>query len=92
LFGLELSHVRSPLLDYQRQSKLKELQKYFQGGCFYIPIHKENQKAWGELSGYREELKQRNTCIIQEFHDGCSINSLAKKYHLSTHAIKKIVY
>ena len=39
---------------------VKELQNYVQGGYIYIPIEQEQQKRWGEASGYRQELEQRN--------------------------------
>ena len=71
---------------------VKELQKYVQGGYLYVPTTKERRKAWGELSGYKEELRQRNASIIREFQKGYSMKHLAEKYHLSIHAIKKIIY
>lgn len=39
---------------------VEELQGYIQGGYLYIPAAKEQHKCWGELSGYRKELQQRN--------------------------------
>lgn len=71
---------------------VKELQGYIQGGYIYVPISQEQQKHWGELSGYREELKQRNSKIIEEYHNGFSIEFLAEKYFLSVYAIRKIIY
>ena len=39
---------------------VKELQNYVQGGYIYVPIEQEQQKRWGEVSGYRQELEQKS--------------------------------
>ena len=39
---------------------VKELQSYIQGGYLYVPADQAQQKRWGEASGYRQELQQRN--------------------------------
>ena len=59
---------------------VKELQNYVQGGYIYIPIEQEQQKRWGEASGYRQELEQRNQQIKSE------------KYCLSLYTVRKIIY
>ena len=46
---------------------VKELQQYIQGGYIYVPTRQEEQKHWGELSGYRMELKRRNKRIIEKY-------------------------
>ena len=71
---------------------VEELQEYIQGGYIYIPAIQEQRKCWGELSGCREELQQRNSRIIEEYQKGASIDDLADEYHLSIHTIRKIVY
>lgn len=71
---------------------VKELQQYIQAGYLYIPAKDEQHKTWGELSGYREELTNRNAVITSEYHDGVPIEELAEHYSLSIHAIKKIIY
>lgn len=71
---------------------IKELQSYIQGGYIYVPAIQEQQKHWGELSGYKKELQQRNFKIIAEYRNGTSVDVLADKYHLSIHAIRKIIY
>jgi hypothetical protein len=38
---------------------VKELQRYMQGGYLYIPADQAQKKRWGEASGYRQELQQR---------------------------------
>lgn len=71
---------------------IQELQKYVQAGYIYIPAREEQHKSWGELSGYRRELDKRNTVIAGEYRDGVSMEELAKRYHLSIYAIRKIIY
>ena len=71
---------------------IKELQKYIQGGYIYVPTDPAQQKRWGEVSGYRQELQQRNYKIIEEYKHGTSMNDLAEKYCLSVYAIRKIIY
>ena len=51
---------------------VEELQKYVQAGYIYVPAKDEQHKAWGELSGYREELKRRNQIIVSEYRQGTS--------------------
>lgn len=71
---------------------VKELQSYVQGGYLYVPADQAQQKRWGEISGYRQELQQRNRHIVEEFHKGTSIEKLAEKYFLSVSTIRKIIY
>ena len=71
---------------------VKELQGYIQGGYIYVPAVHEQRKCWGELSGYRKELHQRNSRIIEEYKNGISIEELAERYYLSIYAIRKIIY
>lgn len=71
---------------------VKELQNYVQGGYIYIPTSDDNRQEWGEASGYKAELQQRNTQIIYEYRAGTSIEQLAEKYSLSVYAIRKIIY
>ena len=71
---------------------VRELQNYLQGGYLYVPTDQAQQKRWGEVSGYRQELQQRNRRIVEEFQNGTSVEALAKKYFLSVSAIRKIIY
>lgn len=71
---------------------VKELQTYVQGGYIYIPVKQEQQKRWGEVSGYRQELQQRNRQIREEYQSGVSMECLSEKYSLSLYAIRKIIY
>ena len=71
---------------------VKELQNYVQGGYIYVPIEQEQQKRWGEVSGYRQELEQRNQQIKEEYRNGVSMECLSEKYALSLYAVRKIIY
>ena len=71
---------------------VKELQRYIQGGYIYIQVDEKQHRYWGELSGYKEELRKRNSEIIIEYNNGFSIKLLAEKYNLSVYAIRKIIY
>ena len=63
-----------------------------QAGYIYIPAKTEQHKSWGELSGYRKELEERNKRIIADYKQGTSMENLADFYHLSVYAIRKIIY
>ena len=71
---------------------VEELQKYMQAGYIYIPAKTEQHKSWGELSGYRKELEDRNKKLISDYKQGISMENLADSYHLSVYAIRKIIY
>lgn len=73
------------------EAMVKELQTYIQGGYLYVPAG-EKRRPWGELSGYRKELRERNDRIIEAYRKGASAQSLARRYCLSVPAIRKIVY
>ena len=71
---------------------IKELQNYVQGGYLYIPVRQEQQKRWGEVSGYRTELQQRNQAMKEDYRSGISMECLSEKYGLSLYAVRKIIY
>ena len=71
---------------------VKELQNYVQGGYLYVPVEQEQQKRWGEVSGYRQELAQRNQQIKEEYQEGVSMECLSERYGLSFYTIRKIIY
>ena len=66
------------------------LQEYVQGGYVYIPAREH--KGWGEKSGSREALAQRNEEIRSQKQAGATLEALAETYHLSVSAIRKIIY
>lgn len=46
---------------------VEELQKYVEGDYLYVPSCKNRRRKWGERSGFRLELMERNKKIRQEF-------------------------
>ena len=71
---------------------VEELQSYIQGGYIYVPSRKDSKKKWGELSGCRYEIEQRNRKIRKDYQQGKSVDELADIYYLSVHSVRKIIY
>jgi Mor family transcriptional regulator len=72
-------------------SLLKELQKYMPGELVYIPKPSEQRASWGEVSGTRKMLADRNEEIYRFYSNGWTIADLEQKYHLSGESIRKII-
>ncbi|BCN30792.1 CD3324 family protein [Anaeromicropila herbilytica] len=70
---------------------LKEIQKYINGECLYIPIKLDDKLDWGTKSGYRNELIDRNNDIYLSYVNGISITELADRYYLSEKSIYRII-
>ncbi len=77
--------------DVLPEELLRELQKYAAGKLIYVP-RDDGRRRWGEASGYRKALRERNRSIIREFADGADADSLADMYYLTPETIRKIVY
>ena len=70
---------------------LRQIQKYVSGKLVYIPAG-ERKKAWGEVTGYKMYLYERNKNIRNHFKNGDSVAALSEEYFLSDETIKKIIY
>ena len=70
---------------------LRQIQKYVSGKPVYIPASAK-KRAWGETSGYKQYLFERNRDIKARFNAGIGMEQIAGEYHLSCESIKKIVY
>ncbi|MCH5197349.1 MAG: ParB N-terminal domain-containing protein [Oscillospiraceae bacterium] len=70
---------------------LRQIQKYVSGRLIYIPARDE-KRSWGETSGYKQYLSERNREIKEKFVAGAAIDDLAEKYFLAPETIKKILY
>jgi len=70
---------------------LRQIQKYVSGQLVYIPA-REQKRAWGETSGYKRYLWERNRAIREKFGAGESVEALTEEYCLSGESIRKIVY
>lgn len=71
---------------------VREIQKYIQGEYIYIPTAAKVRKKWGENSGIRGYIENRNEDIKQRHLAGNKIAEIADEYFLSIDSIKKIVY
>lgn len=71
---------------------VREIQKYVQGEYIYIPAESKKRKKWGENSGNRQYMKNRNETIKQKYRSGSTIDKLAEEFFLSAASIKKIIY
>lgn len=71
---------------------VREIQKYIQGEYLYIPSEPEKKKKWGEKSGNREYIQNRNENIRSKYKSGYAITNLAEEFFLSVDSIKKIIY
>lgn len=74
------------------ETLLKEMQKYAKGEMVYIPSPEGMHKGWGENSGSKTYLQNRNSEIRSLFSEGSSIDQLTAVFCLSYDSIKKIVY
>lgn len=59
---------------------LKQIQKYVSGKLVYIPSS-DKKRAWGETSGYKQYLIERNRDIKSKFNAGASVEQLADEYY-----------
>ena len=71
---------------------VRELQRYAPGAYLYVPVAGTRPKRWGEVSGCRQELEQRNRRITEAYRRGVSVERLAEAYCLSASAIRKVIY
>ncbi|OKP96947.1 CD3324 family protein [Paenibacillus sp. P46E] len=71
---------------------LKEIQKYMHGGMLYVPKPEGQRAKWGEHSGGRTYLSNRNNEIRKQYSTGLTTQELAERFCLSCDSIKKIVY
>lgn len=70
---------------------LKEIQKHIQGELVYIPKPTSQRARWGEVSGARKLLAERNEEIKKRYRSGWTVADLERNYHLSGESIRKIV-
>lgn len=69
---------------------LQALQRYAEGTQLYIP-RRDERVGWGERSGTRAALAQRNRQIMERRLAGASIEELMAEFHLSYDSIRKIL-
>lgn len=67
------------------------IQKYVDGECIYIPRKEHTRKEWGVGTLIREELRERNRNIYDDFQQSLSVLELTTKYYLSEKSIQRII-
>ncbi|MFR5266378.1 CD3324 family protein [Clostridium sp.] len=70
---------------------IKIIQEYIDGEYLYVPRKNGNHKAWGENSGIKKILKNRNTEIYKKYLEGTTINQLTQEFYLSEKSIRRII-
>jgi len=70
---------------------LEQLQEYVQGDLIYIPKKDEDKVGWGENSGAKILLKDRNQKILEAYRNGKNTVELASSFFLSEDSIRKIL-
>ncbi|MFE4714014.1 MULTISPECIES: CD3324 family protein [unclassified Paenibacillus] len=70
---------------------LHSIQEYVQAGYLYIPARQGKKKQWGECSGYKQMLQDRNEEIMRNFRSGLTVKELAHHYYLSERSIRRII-
>ncbi len=70
---------------------MESIQEFVDGEFVYIPRKNYNHKAWGEKSGTKDMLKNRNTEILQHHNKGITVRKLAQMYFLSEQSIRRII-
>lgn len=67
------------------------IQEYINGEYLYIPIKNDTKKSWGEQSGLRKELSERNNDILNKYKQGMTIKELINEYYLAESSIRRII-
>ncbi len=70
---------------------IKQIQKYVDGECIYIPRISGKRRKWGENTDFRNLLEERNAKIYSGYQSGVSVKQLAEEYHISPQGIYKII-
>lgn len=73
------------------EDMIKSIQEYVDGEFLYIPRKDDNHKTWGEKSGAKDMLKNRNNEIFQKYNQGINARELSIMYYLSEQSIRRIV-
>lgn len=73
------------------ESLIKQLQEYVSGDYLYVPRKEGEQKAWGEKSGTKAYLKERNQEIYIKYQEGQALQKLCEDYYLSEQSVRRII-
>ena len=84
-------------MGYKESSKLipaeliEKIQEYVDGETVYIPRKSSKRRKWGESTGNRKSLAERNSEIYRKYKSGKSVKSLSEEYYISKQGIYKIL-
>ncbi|MDF2988313.1 MAG: hypothetical protein K0R50_3823 [Eubacterium sp.] len=67
------------------------IQEFIDGELVYIPRKDGRQRSWGEKSGAKDSLKERNCQIYKDYTNGTKVIDLTLKYYLSEQSIRRII-
>ena len=67
------------------------LQEYVDGEYLYVPTKNNTKKSWGEKSGLKKELSERNKEIFNKYQNGIEIKDLTSQYYLTESSIRRII-
>ena len=84
-----MSYVKAE--DVLPKHLVEEIQKYVDGKLLYIPRKDENSFSWGEKSGTRERLAERNQTIVEHYNSGVTVETLSREFYLSEKRIRGIL-
>ncbi len=70
---------------------VKEIQRYIDGQLIYISRKDENAKSWGEKSGIRDKMAERNREIVELYYSGKTVADLCDLFFLSEKRIRGII-
>ena len=70
---------------------IRQIQEYVDGVCIYIPRKPGTRHSWGQGTDYKSELSIRNSLIRKDHAQGCGVEMLSRKYHLSEKSIRRIL-
>ncbi|NLV36199.1 MAG: hypothetical protein GXY17_05950 [Clostridiaceae bacterium] len=67
------------------------IQQFVDGEFVYIPRKSGEQRSWGEKSGTKDSLEERNNQIFREYMNGTTVADLSQSYYLSEQSIRRII-
>jgi Mor family transcriptional regulator len=70
---------------------IRKIQEHMDGGFLYIPRKDGEQKGWGETSGTRNSLRERDVQIFEKHHAGATTAELVQEFYLSEQSIRRIL-
>ncbi len=73
------------------QNIIEIIQQYIDGENIYIPKKSAGRAGWGEKSGAKKELKQRDVLIYRDYLDGEKVSVIAERNFLSEKSIWRII-